>query len=114
MTPLFWQLFVAAVLTFGLVAYLTVRVLDGCLAVYRRWACRREMARREEERLARDEEARFLALWNALPDNAEGEYHRRCLIEARDLEPSIYIRNRRAELDGAATAQDKAERRLVH
>lgn len=98
MTALFWQLFAAAVLTFGLVAYLTVRVLDGCLALYRRWACRREMARAAVKIKMRVIESYDIGY--------DGVKRNRVSHAPEDSA------SRRVELEGLATAQDKRERRI--
>ena len=44
MTPLFWLLLLPAVLTFGLIAWLTVRVCEAVQRKYRRWLVRAEIA----------------------------------------------------------------------
>lgn len=57
MNWLFWSLVPAAVGVFLVIAWLTDRALCVCERIYRRWACRREMARGVNELRARLEGA---------------------------------------------------------
>ena len=90
---MFWSLVPAAIGVFLLIAWLTDRVLCAIERVYRRWACRREMARMRKE------------IKSAL-------IYRVTIPEGKTV--SLNYDSRRLELDALATAQDKQTRRIVH
>ena len=100
---MFWSLVPAAIGVFLLIAWLTDRALCAIERVYRRWACRREMARMREEMLR----PRAFAYRDGdvfVSGTAANEYDMQSQIDAE----------RRQQLEGLATAQDKQTRRIVH
>lgn len=97
MNGLFWLLLIPAVGTFGLIAWTTDRLCRSGLQVYRRWAVRREIRSRRADT--------FIVIDGIAVRSDLRDYEQRQLVE---------MMNRRAELDGLATSQDKAARRIVH
>ena len=92
MNGLFWLLLIPAVLTFGLIAWGTVRVYEGVERLIRRWIVRREM-----KHIVVGIAAERLQKGDAITFGEDGR---------------IYRSRRQQELDAIATSQDRYSRRI--
>ena len=116
MNWMFCSLFPAAIGAFLLIAYLMDRALCACERLYRRRACRREMARWQK---VRDECELCKTVLSPHPHVAIREVS---TLESQSQSYMVVgnrlyvmeIDRRRQELDALATAQDKQTRRIVH
>jgi hypothetical protein len=97
MNRLFFTLYVPAVVVLLLLGMLAGYVAELCEKYYRRWQVRKEMQTAPRH----TPETRIIGGETLTRDTA-GHWYR------------VDILQRRRELDGLATAQDKATRRIVH